>query len=86
MKFIRTDFFKDDFKGLPRDLQRRTEKALYLLGEDIRHPSLRVKKMKGKEDIWEARVSKGYRFTFQIRQDAYLLRHVGTHGKTLGKP
>ena len=29
--------------------------------------------------IWEARVTKGYRLTFEIVDDVYLLRRVGTH-------
>ena len=31
------------------------------------------------QDIWEGRITKGYRFTFQVRQDTYLLRRIGTH-------
>ena len=42
--------------------------------------------MEGYEDIWEARITQGYRFTFQIRQDAYVLRRVGSHEEALRKP
>jgi hypothetical protein len=30
-------------------------------------------------DIWEARVTGGYRFTFVIEGDTYILRRVGAH-------
>ena len=30
-------------------------------------------------DIWEARISGGYRFTFAIEGDTYILRHIGKH-------
>lgn len=91
MNLIRTDRFKNDFKRLPKHLQRRTEKALRLFAENVRHPSLRAKKMEGQLDtegreIWEARVTKAYRFTFQIRKDAYILRRVGPHEEVLRKP
>lgn len=86
MKLIRTDLFKEDFQHLPTQLQRRTEKALRLLVNNLRHPSLRAKKMEGKEDIWEARITRGYRFTFQIRDDEYILRRVGPHEEALRKP
>ena len=91
MKLIRTDRFKDDFRRLPTSLQRRTEKALRLFAENLRHPSLRAKKMGGQLDtagreIWEARVTKAYRFTFVIDRDTYILRRVGPHEEALRKP
>jgi len=35
--------------------------------------------MKGFSEIWEARVTKNYRFTLQIQGDFYILRKIGTH-------
>ena len=35
--------------------------------------------MQGTARIWELRVTQGYRLTFQIEGDIYLLRTVGTH-------
>ena len=43
-----------------------------------RHPSLRVKKLRG-TDKFEIRVSKGYRLTFRFADDVLELRRVGTH-------
>jgi mRNA interferase RelE/StbE len=81
MRVIRSDSFKVDFARLPRHLQRSTEKALRLLLQNPRHASLHTKRMQGKKgkEIWEARVSQGYRITFEIGEDAYLLRRVGSH-------
>jgi mRNA interferase RelE/StbE len=79
LKILRTDSFKRDFGKLPKDVQERTEKALRRLVENPRHPSLRNKKMKGVEDIWEASVSISYRITYQVSGDALILRRVGTH-------
>ena len=36
-------------------------------------------KMEGHTSIWEARISAGYRMTFQINGDTYLLRRAGSH-------
>ena len=47
--------------------------------ENPRHPSLHVKKMNDPRDIWEGRITRGYRFTFQIAGDTYILRRIGTH-------
>ena len=79
MKLARTARFARDFRSLPPDIQRRAAKQLQLLLDNPRHPSLRIKKMEGSQDIWEGRITKGYRFTFQVRNDTYILRRIGTH-------
>lgn len=71
--------FYKDLLNLPPDIQERAWKSIDLLIKDLHHPSLRVKKMQGMEQIWEGRISKGYRFTFEIKGDTYVLRRVGTH-------
>ncbi len=55
------------------------KRKLTLLLENPRHPSLRIKKMEDPRQIWEASITKSYRFTFQIQRDTYLLRRIGTH-------
>lgn len=82
MRIIRTDSFKRDFQDLPQRIKRSTEKALRLLVANLRHHSLRAKKMEGQRDplgrdIWEARVTKAYRLTFVMEGDTYILRRVG---------
>ncbi len=79
MRLDRTERFKRDFRALPERIQRRAEKQLALFLQNPSHPSLRIKKMQGSHNIWEGRITKSYRFTFQIRQDACLLRRIGTH-------
>ena len=84
MRFIRTDRFKRDFRNLPNTIKRRAERALRFFAANPRHPSLRTKKMAGERDhegreIWEGRVTQGYRFTFVIENDTYILRRVGPH-------
>lgn len=64
MRIIRTQSFKIDYKKLPFHIQKQTEKQLRFLVSDWRRPSLRIKKMEGFYNIFEARVSQGYRFTF----------------------
>jgi mRNA-degrading endonuclease RelE of RelBE toxin-antitoxin system len=79
MTFRPTTRFADDYTRLPQTLQQRVDKALALLLDNPRHPSLQIKKMKGYENRWEGRVSLHYRFTFTIDADAYVLLRVGTH-------
>lgn len=86
MKFIVTQRFEEAYRSLPETLQRKTEKALRLLAENPRHPSLRLKKIQGAQGIWEARVDRGCRMTLEIQSDAFLLRNVGKHDPTLDNP
>jgi len=81
MKFILEPSFKEDFKRLTPQLKRRTEKSLQLLANNPCYHSLHFKKMQGTKDIWEVRVSKGYRITLQLTGTSYRLRHVGSHDR-----
>jgi len=74
-----TENFLDDYADLPSSLRVRVDKALRLLRTNLQHPGLRARKMRGRKEIWEGRVSKGYRFTFQIRGEVYVIRRVGPH-------
>ncbi len=71
--------FGRDYKDLPQEMRMLLVKKFALLLNNMRHPSLRTKKMEGHEGIWEARITKGYRFTFQKEIYGYLLRRVGPH-------
>jgi mRNA interferase RelE/StbE len=78
VKIRRTNSFLKDYKLLPENIQSRVDKQLNLLLKDSRHPSLRLKKLKG-TNIFEVRVTKGYRLTFGYREGVLELRRVGTH-------
>lgn len=78
MKLLFTKPFLRDYHKLSKRFQGQTDKVLAIFCQNPYHPSLKVKKMAGIA-IWEARVTKGYRFTFEIERDTYFLRRVGTH-------
>ncbi|MBU1209247.1 MAG: hypothetical protein KKH04_20350 [Proteobacteria bacterium] len=79
MRLLFTKNFVRDYHRLPQEIQKAVDKQLELLLENVKHPSLNVKKMNDPRDIWEGRVTGGYRFTFQIENDIYIMRKVGTH-------
>ena len=79
MKIQTTRPFDGDYKTLPEAIKERAGKQFVLLMENPRHPSLRIKIIKGHPNIWEGRVTKDYRFTLQISVETYLLRRIGTH-------
>lgn len=79
MKLFFTHSFIRDYQGLPDHLQKTVDQKLKLFLNNQRHPSLNIKKMQDPRDIWEGRITKGYRFTFQIEGDTCILRRLGTH-------
>ncbi len=79
MRVARDLRFVKEFAALPPAIQKRAKKQLALFLQNPRHPSLQTKKMKGQGNIWEARITKGYRFTFEISGDLYKLRRIGPH-------
>lgn len=85
MEFLYTAKFKKQYKKLPQQIQKATQKQLGLLLSNPDHPSLNIKKMQDSREIWEGRISYSYRFTFQKTEDAYILRTLGTHD-ILNKP
>ena len=80
MKLSFSKPFTKDYHNLPEQIQHKLDKQLEFLLKDFRHPSLRIKKIKGTNDkIWEGSVTMNYRFTFQIIDDIFLMRRVGKH-------
>ena len=79
MKLAYSRKFLKEYRRLPASIQKTADKQLALLLSDFYHPSLSTKKMQDPRNIWEGRITKGYRFTFQTHEDFYFLRRIGTH-------
>lgn len=86
MRLQYTDRFQRAYNDLTEDDVERVKKAILLLAENPRHPSLRIKKVQGTNDIWEARAGLSIRLTFEMQGDLITLRNVGAHDETLKKP
>ena len=71
--------FEKSLKRLPPHIQRKFREQLQRLVEAPHHPSLKLKKMRGTDDIWEARVDYQYRLVFSYMPDGMLLHDIGTH-------
>jgi mRNA-degrading endonuclease RelE of RelBE toxin-antitoxin system len=77
--FVRTDRFKKLCRRLPAAIQTKVKRQLRALAEDVSHPSLHTKRIKGRQNVWEARVDIHHRMTFHIDGDRVILRAVGPH-------
>lgn len=71
--------FARDYRKLAPELKPRVQKTLLQMEQHLRHPGLRVKRMQGTADIWEARVTQSCRITFNLEGEIVLLRTVGDH-------
>lgn len=86
MIFYYSDLFKEKVKLLNENEKKELKSKLSLMFENIRHPSLRTKKIQGTKDIFEVRINIYVRMTWQYYEDGILLRNIGEHDKTLNNP
>lgn len=90
MRLQYTNPFLRDCEELPKDIRRQLEKKLRLFSENPRHPSLRIKKVKGEvkgyRNVFEGSITMKYRFIFRILpNDVYEFLHCGTHTEIFGR-
>ena len=81
MKHIFLKRFINQLENLPIKTQKKFQKQLKFLLQNIRHPSLYAKKYDEKKNIWQARVNKNIRFYFLIDNDAYIFLEIKSHPK-----
>ena len=86
MKIARTDRFKKAWSLLNERDKKSARKAIENLAANVNYPSLRVKKIKGTDKLWEARASHSLRITFEIDANIIVLRNIGQHDQTLKQP
>jgi len=81
MKLAYSPHFARNYKKAPASIQRAFDKQARLLVEDLNHPSLRAKKYDEPRDLWQARVTRAWRFYFTIKGDTYCLHEIKRHPK-----
>lgn len=88
MNLVYTARFAEAASRLPKEARAKLPKALKLLADDPRHPSLQSKKIHGtsEREIYEARLDQAIRFTFQIEGDVLVLRNIDSHDACLDRP
>ena len=69
------------YRESPPATQRAFDRRLVFLLRDLRHPSLRAKKYDEARNIWQARITKGWRFYFSIDGDTYIILSITPHPK-----
>jgi len=75
-----TDRFHKSYKSLSADEKKQTMKKLALLAENPMHPSLRVKRIQGTEDLFECSVNMDIRIIWYYEGDKLIiLLDIGHH-------
>ncbi len=79
--------FLKSFARLPKSIQEKIKKQIALLAENPRHPSLRTKPVQGTDGIYEERIDRDYRMTYERNpDDTLVLRVVDWHEEAMRKP
>ena len=79
--------FLKSFARLLVTVQGKIKKQIALLAENPRHPSLQTKPIQGATGVYEARLDRDYRMTYERdADDTLVLRVVGRHDDALKNP
>jgi mRNA-degrading endonuclease RelE of RelBE toxin-antitoxin system len=81
MKLRFTERADKDYADLPVVIRKAFAKQLRLLLANLRHPSLHAKKSNEDMDVWQGRVTRGWRFYFKIEGDEYVILSIISHPK-----
>lgn len=83
MRVIIAPEAEEQLSNLPVYIQKKAHRQFTFLILNYHHPSLRSRKMVG--SIFEARIDRHYRFTFQILGAEIYILTIGPHDVGLGK-
>ena len=81
MKLRFTERADKDYADLPIAVRKAFAKQLGFLLANLRHPSLQAKKYSESLDVWQGRVTRGWRFYFKIEGDEYVILSIIPHPK-----
>ncbi len=74
------------YKKLSQDTRHQVDKALRLITTNPNHPSLRLHRVQGTDDIWEISPTMSIRITLRFRDNLIEFRNVGPHDDVLRPP
>ena len=72
---------RKDLESLDPNTKAQARKQLALLRGNIRHPSIQAKKYDERDDVWQGRVNRSYRFYFRIVGNRYRILTIIPHPK-----
>ncbi len=79
MRFSLSSKALSEYGKLQPKLQTRADKQFHLLLQNLHYPSLRAKKYDESRNIWQGRITSGWRFYFQIEGEVYKILAITKH-------
>ena len=79
MKLIRTQRFVEDYRRLPAQIQKQTDRKLRCLARNVGRPSLRVKRVRNYDEVDEGGITMDYCLLFLMTPEGYVLSRIGRH-------
>lgn len=74
-----TERVREDYRALPKTVQKKFKKQLRFLTENPRHPSLHIHRIRGSSGYWEFYIDAAYRCIFRRKGNIYYLIAAGPH-------
>jgi mRNA interferase RelE/StbE len=68
--------FLKQYSAAPTEVRKAFDKQVSLLLAKLNHPSLHAKKYSEAIDLWQARVTRDWRFYFTIEEDVYHFHEI----------
>lgn len=81
MKLRFTERLSKSYAAAPTAIQKAFDKQCAFLMENLLHLSLRAKKYDEARDVWQARVTRDWRFYFTIEGNEYVVLGLTRHPK-----
>jgi len=81
VKWQHSERSRRGYQAAPPAAQKAFDKQVRLLAANLYHPSLHAKKFDEARGLWQARVSRKWRFYFTIVGDTYRIEDVIAHPK-----
>ncbi len=81
MNFFITERLHQSYESAPPMIRKTFDRKANLLAENFLHPSFHAKKYDESRDIWQARVTRNWRFYFQIKGNTLFLMDITSHPK-----
>ena len=81
MRVHYTENFLKSYAQAPLNVRKSFDKQAHFLVADLWHGSLQAKKYGGSKNVWQARVTKSWRFYFTVQGDTYHLLDILPHSK-----
>lgn len=78
--------FVRQYSILPKVIQKKVDKALFMLDADFRRPGLRSHPVESAPGVFAAHVDRKYRMTFEHHGDTFIMRNIDSHDECLRNP